>query len=42
VDPVGRHAALFNQGVRTGDFGAWLDTFTEDATLTFDGLALPR
>jgi SnoaL-like domain len=41
VDPVGRHAGLFNQGVRTGDFGAWLATFAEDADVTFDGLPIP-
>ena len=41
VDYAGRHAALFNQGVRTGDFTAWLSTFTADATLTFDGLPIP-
>jgi hypothetical protein len=41
MDPVGRHCALFNQGVRTGDFGSWLATFTDDATLAFEGLALP-
>jgi hypothetical protein len=40
-DFVGRHAALFNQGVRTGDFTAWLSTFAADATLTFDGLPIP-
>jgi hypothetical protein len=31
ADYAGRHAALFNQGVRTGDFTAWLSTFTADA-----------
>lgn len=41
TDFVGRHAALFNQGVRTGDFGAWLATFATDATLTFEGLPIP-
>jgi hypothetical protein len=41
VDPVGRHVALFNQGVRTGDFGAWLSTFADDAELTFEGLPIP-
>ena len=40
-DFVGRHAALFNQGVRTGDFTAWLSTFAADATLTFEGLPIP-
>jgi hypothetical protein len=40
-DYVGRHAALFNQGVRTGDFAAWLSTFAADATLTFEGLPIP-
>jgi hypothetical protein len=41
MDPVGRHVALFNQGVRVGDFAAWLGTFTPDATLVFDGLPIP-
>jgi hypothetical protein len=40
VDPVGRHAALFNQGVRTGDFSTWLSTFAEDAVMTFAGLPI--
>ena len=25
MDPVTRHQALFNEGVRTGDFGRWED-----------------
>jgi hypothetical protein len=41
TDFAGRHAALFNQGVRTGDFSAWLSTFAPDASLTFDGLPIP-
>jgi hypothetical protein len=41
MDPVGRHVALFNQGVRTGDFGAWLSTFRPDAALSFTGLPIP-
>ena len=41
ADYAGRHAALFNQGVRTGDFTAWLSTFTADARLTFEGLPIP-
>lgn len=41
MDPVGRHVAFFNQGVRTGDFGSWLATFTADAGLTFHGLPIP-
>ncbi len=40
VDPVGRHQALFNEGVRTGDFGPWLDTFAEDTVVTFTGLPI--
>jgi hypothetical protein len=35
IDSVARHAALFNEGVRTGDFSPWFDTFTDDAVLTF-------
>ncbi|MFN8517354.1 MAG: nuclear transport factor 2 family protein [Chloroflexia bacterium] len=33
-----RHIALFNQGVRTGDFGPMLAPFAPDATLTFVGI----
>jgi hypothetical protein len=40
-DPVARHVALFNQGVRTGDLAAWFNTFAPDAVLTFDGLPIP-
>jgi hypothetical protein len=35
IDPVARHVALFNEGVRTGDFAPWFNTFTDDAVLTF-------
>ncbi|GAA1035645.1 hypothetical protein GCM10009557_44130 [Virgisporangium ochraceum] len=35
IDPVARHVALFNEGVRTGDLTPWLNTFTDDAVLTF-------
>jgi hypothetical protein len=35
---ISRHTTLFNQGVRSGDFGPWLDTFHEDAVATFTGL----
>jgi steroid delta-isomerase len=34
-DLVQRHLALFNQGVRSGDFGPMLDQFTDDAELIF-------
>ena len=34
IDSVARHAALFNEGVRTGDFSPWFATFTDDAVLT--------
>src|ERR1043166_706286 len=40
MDPITRHETLFNEGVRTGDFGPWLDTFHNDATATFTGLPL--
>jgi uncharacterized protein (TIGR00730 family) len=40
TDPIARHESLFNEGVRTGDFGPWLDTFHDDATATFVGLPL--
>jgi hypothetical protein len=35
IDPVARHVALFNEGVRTGDLVPWFNTFTADAVLTF-------
>jgi hypothetical protein len=31
---------LFNEGVRTGDFGPWLDTFTDDVEVTYTGLPI--
>jgi steroid Delta-isomerase len=40
VDPVSRHQMLFNEGVRTGDFGPWLDTFTDDTRVTYTGLPI--
>jgi steroid Delta-isomerase len=40
VDAVERHQARFNDGVRTGDFGPWLDTFAEDTVVTFTGLPI--
>lgn len=40
MDPVTRHQTLFNAGVRTGDFGPWLDTFHTDAVATFTGLPI--
>lgn len=38
IDPVARHVALFNEGVRTGDLTPWLNTFTDDAVLAFHGV----
>ena len=32
------HESLFNDAVRTGDFGAFVATFAEDAVMTFDGV----
>ena len=40
MDPVSRHQMLFNEGVRTGDFGPWLDTFTDDVAVTYTGLPI--
>ena|SRR5215212_10138131 len=37
-DLLHRHVALFNQGVRTGDFGPMLVHFTDDADLIFAGI----
>lgn len=38
IDTVARYVALFNEGVRTGDFNPWFNTFTDDAVLTFHGV----
>ena len=35
---VERHIELFNQGVRSGDFGPMLASFTDDAELVFEGV----
>jgi hypothetical protein len=35
---VERHVALFNQGVRSLDFGPMLEQFTDDAELAFEGV----
>lgn len=40
MDPLIRHYTLFNDGVRGGDFGPWLDTFHPDAVATFAGLPI--
>jgi hypothetical protein len=40
MDPLSRHQILFNEGVRTGDFGPWLETFHDDAVASFTGLPL--
>jgi ketosteroid isomerase-like protein len=33
-----RHVELFNEAIRTGDFGPMLAHFTEDAELVFEGV----
>lgn len=40
MDPLSRHQILFNEGVRTGDFGPWLETFHSDAVVSFTGVPL--
>lgn len=35
---VRRHVRRFNDGVRTGDFSAMLEGFSEDAELLFEGV----
>jgi len=40
MDAVSRHQILFNEGVRTGDFGPWLETSHTDAVATFTGLPI--
>ena len=34
------HVELFNEAVRTGDYGPFLDTFADDAVMRFDGVPL--
>jgi steroid delta-isomerase len=38
VSLLDRHVELFNEGVRTGDFGPMLEQFTDDAELRFEGV----
>jgi steroid Delta-isomerase len=33
-----RHVQLFNEAIRTGDFGPMLAHFTDDAELVFEGI----
>lgn len=33
-----RHIALFNQGVRSGNFGPMLEQFTDNSELLFEGI----
>ena len=35
-----RHVQLFNEGVRSGDFGPMLEHFAEDAELVFVGVSV--
>jgi hypothetical protein len=35
-----RHVELFNEAVRTGDYGPYLETFADNAVLTFDDLPM--
>jgi steroid delta-isomerase len=38
VSLLDRHVALFNDGVRSRDFGPMLEQFTDDAELRFEGV----
>jgi steroid Delta-isomerase len=38
VDLLERHVELFNEGIRTGDFGPMLGLFDDDAELVFEGV----
>lgn len=40
MDLIGEHVTRFNAGVRSGDFGPMLEQFTDDAELTFEGVAV--
>lgn len=35
-----RHVELFNEAVRTGDYGPFLETFADRAVMTFDDMPL--
>jgi hypothetical protein len=35
-----RHVELFNEAVRTGDYGPYLDTFAESAVMRFDDIPM--
>jgi hypothetical protein len=39
VSLLDRHVELFNEGVRTGNFGPMLEQFNDDAELFFEGVA---
>jgi hypothetical protein len=34
------HVELFNEAVRTGDYGPFLDTFADDAVMRLDGVPM--
>ena len=38
LDVLARHVERFNDGVRSGDFGAMVDGFSDDAELVFEGI----
>ena len=38
TDVLTRHIALFNEGVRTGNFGPMVARFTDDAELVFENI----
>jgi hypothetical protein len=38
VDVLARHVELFNEAVRSGDFGPMLEPFADDAELVFEGV----
>jgi len=38
TDLLTRHVALFNDGIRTGDFGPMVSWFTDDAELIFENI----
>ena len=40
TDLFTRYIALFNEGIRSGDFGAMVAWFTDDAELVFENIPL--
>ena len=40
LDVLARYVESFNEGARSGDFGAMVETFSDDSELVFEGLPI--